>query len=221
MHNVTFFSLFDRYVVPDRLTPEQCGKVIGFFEAAVFITVSLLEAAFPNIGARILPFIICPGTQKPIAVIDDDLKNVILSPHDVKIIHYLVHSRDKSPSNRMAQNCHALDVTFTPYLGQNGQLETRYLNFQILLGKDATGHFEMGFAEETIVCQRIPSELKEPSCTGNYFSPNMKTASTSENEVLIAGYTSLSRLNGLTLSSMLGSFFEVTRAHGRSNIRSK
>lgn len=49
-------------------------------------------------------------------------------------------------------------------------------------------------------------------CIGSCFSANVKTPSTGETEVGI-GHTSVWRLNGLTPTSTLGIFFEVTQAH--------
>lgn len=58
-------------------------------------------------------------------------------------------------------------------------------------------------------------ELKVSGCIGSCFSANVKTPSTGESEVGI-GHTSIWRLNGLTPSSTLGIFFEVTQAHGQA-----
>ncbi|VDN16337.1 unnamed protein product, partial [Dibothriocephalus latus] len=52
--------------------------------AALSIAIGLLESAFPNVGARILTFLGGPGSQGPGAVVDDDLKNIIRSHHDIE-----------------------------------------------------------------------------------------------------------------------------------------
>lgn len=64
--------------------------------------------------------------------------------------------------------------------------------------------------------QQTSRELKVSGCIGSCFSANIKTPSTGENEVGI-GHTSIWRLNGLTPSSTLGIFFEVTQPHGQAN----
>ncbi|VDL19147.1 unnamed protein product [Hymenolepis diminuta] len=225
-------------LTPDPWPVPQGHRTLRSCGAAVSIAVGLLEAAFPNTGARILTFLGGPGTQGPGTIIDDDLKNIIRSHHDVEkdncpymrkaIKHY------EGLANRAAQNGHVVDI-FSCHLDQTGLHEMRYLvnytggsmtmcdsfasnlfiqSFQIFLRKDAAGHFKMGFAGQLEV--KTSRELKVSGCIGSCFSANIKTPSTGENEVGI-GHTSIWRLNGLTPSSTLGIFFEVTQPHGQAN----
>uniref|UniRef100_A0A0R3WTC8 Protein transport protein SEC23 n=1 Tax=Hydatigena taeniaeformis TaxID=6205 RepID=A0A0R3WTC8_HYDTA len=136
-------------------------------------------------------------------------------------------------ANRAAQNGHVVDI-FSSHLDQTGLHEMRYLvnytggsmtmcdsfasnlfiqSFQIFLRKDAQGHFKMGFNGQLEV--KTSRELKVSGCIGSCFSANVKTPSTGESEVGI-GHTSIWRLNGLTPSSTLGIFFEVTQPHGQA-----
>nr|CDS31096.2 protein transport protein Sec23A [Hymenolepis microstoma] len=225
-------------LAPDPWPVPQGHRTLRSCGAAVSIAVGLLEAAFPNTGARILTFLGDPGTQGPGTIIDDDLKNIIRSHHDVEkdncpymrkaIKHY------EGLANRAAQNGHVVDI-FSCHLDQTGLHEMRYLvnytggnmtmcdsfasnlfiqSFQIFLSKDVAGHFKMGFTGQLEV--KTSRELKVSGCIGSCFSANVKTPSTSENEVDI-GHTSVWRLNGLTPSSTLGIFFEITQPHGQAN----
>lgn len=71
-------------LTPDPWPVPQGHRTLRSCGAAVSIAVGLLEAAFPNTGARILTFLGGPGTQGPGTIIDDDLKNIIRSHHDVE-----------------------------------------------------------------------------------------------------------------------------------------
>ncbi|EUB61253.1 Protein transport protein Sec23A [Echinococcus granulosus] len=224
-------------LAPDPWPVLQGRRALRSCGAAVSIAVGLLEAAFPNTGARILFFLGGPATQGPGMIIDDDLKNIIRSHHDVEkdncpymrkaIRHY------EGLANRAAQNGHVVDI-FSSHLDQTGLHEMRYLvnytggsmtmcdsfasnlfiqSFQIFLRKDVHGHFKMGFNGQLEV--KTSRELKVSGCIGSCFSANVKTPSTAESEVGI-GHTSIWRLNGLTPSSTLGIFFEVTQAHGQA-----
>ncbi|KAL5105138.1 Protein transport protein Sec23A [Taenia crassiceps] len=224
-------------LAPDPWPVPQGRRALRSCGAAVSIAVGLLEAAFPNTGARILIFLGGPATQGPGMIIDDDLKNIIRSHHDVEkdncpymrkaIKHY------EGLANRAAQNGHVVDI-FSSHLDQTGLHEMRYLvnytggsmtmcdsfasnlfiqSFQIFLRKDAQGHFKMGFNGQLEV--KTSRELKVSGCIGSCFSANVKTPSTGQSEVGI-GHTSIWRLNGLTPSSTLGIFFEVTEGHGQT-----
>ena len=71
-------------LTPDPWPVPQGRRALRSCGAAVSIAVGLLEAAFPNTGARILTFLGGPGTQGPGMIIDDDIKNIIRSHHDVE-----------------------------------------------------------------------------------------------------------------------------------------
>ncbi|TPP56461.1 Transport protein Sec23A [Fasciola gigantica] len=197
---------------------------------ALSITVGLLEAAYPNTGARVMLFLGGPCTQGPGMVVDDDFKNVIRSHHDIEkdnckymrkaMKHY------ESLANRAAQNLHVVDI-FSCSLDQTGLHELRYLcnytgghmvmgdsfasslfqqTYRRVFNKDSQGAFLMGFAGQMEV--KTSRELKVSGCIGPCFSANIKTTNTGDQEVGI-GRTSVWRLNGFTPATTLGIFFEV------------
>ncbi|KAL7057158.1 hypothetical protein AAHC03_019138 [Spirometra sp. Aus1] len=221
-------------LAPDPWPVPQGKRALRSCGAALSIAIGLLESTFPNVGARILTFLGGPCSQGPGAVVDDNLKNIIRSHHDIEkdncpymrkaIKHY------ESLANRAAQNSHVVDL-FSCHLDQTGLHEMRYLanytgghivmcdsfastlfqqNFQRYLLKDAEGNFKMGFAAQMEV--KTSRDLKVSGCIGSCFSANVKTGCTSDNEVGI-GHTSVWRLNGLTPASTFGIFFDVTNQH--------
>lgn len=69
---------------PDPWPVPQGKRPLRSVGTALSITVGLLEAAYPNTGARIMLFLGGPCTQGPGMVVDDDFKNVIRSHHDIE-----------------------------------------------------------------------------------------------------------------------------------------
>lgn len=94
---------------PDPWPVTQGHRALRSCGAAVSIAVGLLESAFPNTGARILTFLGGPGTQGPGMVVDDDLKNIIRSHHDME--------RDNCPYMRKS-----IKVWFMPIFGRAASL---------------------------------------------------------------------------------------------------
>ncbi|CAH8459804.1 unnamed protein product [Dicrocoelium dendriticum] len=215
---------------PDPWPVPQGRRPLRSVGTALSITVGLLEAAFPNTGARIVLFLGGPCTQGPGMVIDDELKNVIRSHHDIEkdnckymrkaMKHY------EALANRAAQNFHVVDI-FSCSLDQTGLHEMRYLTnytggfmvmgdsfasslfqqtYRRVFNKDALGNFLLGFAGQMEV--KTSRELKVSGCIGPCFSANVKTANTGDQEIGV-GRTSVWRLNGFTPSTTLGIFFEV------------
>ncbi len=99
---------------------------------ALSIAVGLLEALYPNCGARIMTFIGGPCTQGPGMIADEELKNPIRSHHDIDkdnakymkkaIKHY------ESLANRAASNGHIVDI-YSADVNQTGLHEMKYLCF--------------------------------------------------------------------------------------------
>lgn len=81
-------------LTPDPWPVPQGKRTLRSCGAAISIAVGLLECFFPNTGGRILTFLGGPGTQGPGMVVDEDLKNVIRSHHDI--------DRDNCPHMRKA-----------------------------------------------------------------------------------------------------------------------
>ncbi|VDP78713.1 unnamed protein product [Echinostoma caproni] len=215
---------------PDPWPVPQGKRPLRSVGSALSITVGLLEAAYPNTGARIMLFLGGPCTQGPGMVIDEDFKNVIRSHHDIEkdnckymrkaMKHY------EGLANRAAQNLHVVDI-FSCSLDQTGLHELRYLcnytgghmvmgdsfasslfqqTYRRVFNKDSQGSFLMGFAGQMEV--KTSRELKVSGCIGPCFSANIKTSNTGDQEVGI-GRTSIWRLNGFTPATTLGIFFEV------------
>jgi protein transport protein SEC23 len=98
---------------------------------ALSIAIGLLEALYPNSGARIMSFIGGPCTQGPGMIADDDLKLPIRSHHDIDkdnakymkkaIKHY------EQLANRAAANGHIVDI-YSADVNQTGLHEMKYLS---------------------------------------------------------------------------------------------
>ncbi|VEL15913.1 unnamed protein product [Protopolystoma xenopodis] len=69
---------------PDPWPVKQGSRGLRSVGTALSVAVGLLESAFPNTGARLLLFLGGPCTQGPGMVVDDDLKNIIRSHHDIE-----------------------------------------------------------------------------------------------------------------------------------------
>uniref|UniRef100_A0A1I8GX84 Protein transport protein SEC23 n=3 Tax=Macrostomum lignano TaxID=282301 RepID=A0A1I8GX84_9PLAT len=218
----------DPWPVPQGKRPLRCTG------AALSIAVGLLEATYPNTGARIMLFIGGPCTVGPGMVIDDDYKNVIRSHHDIEkdncrymrkaIKHY------ESLAARAAQNCHVVDIMACG-LDQCGVHEMRYLfnytggnlaladffsssmyqqTFRRVFTKDKEGNFNMAFAANVEVkCSR---ELKVSGCVSTCYSAQTKSPVVSENEIGIGG-TAAWKVNGLYPSTTLAIFFDIVHQH--------
>jgi protein transport protein SEC23 len=95
---------------------------------AMSIAVGLLEASYPNCGARIMMFVGGASSQGPGHVVDDELKFPIRSHHDIdkdnakymkKAIKHF-----EALASRSANNGHAIDV-YACALDQTGLLEMK------------------------------------------------------------------------------------------------
>ncbi|KAH8856019.1 Protein transport protein Sec23A [Schistosoma japonicum] len=220
---------------PDPWPVPQGKRPLRSVGTALSIAIGLLEAAYPNTGARVMLFLGGPCTQGPGMVVDDDLKNIIRSHHDMEkdnckymrraMKHY------EGLANRAAQNLHVVDI-FSCSLDQTGLHELRYLTnytgghmimgdsfasslfqqtYRRVFTKDASGSFLMGLAGQMEV--KTSKELKVSGCIGPCFSANVKMPNTGEQEVGI-GRTSVWRLNGFTPSTTLAIYFEVANSSG-------
>ncbi|CAH8834588.1 unnamed protein product [Trichobilharzia szidati] len=222
---------------PDPWPVPQGKRPLRSVGTALSIVIGLLEATYPNTGARVMLFLGGPCTQGPGMVVDDDLKNIIRSHHDMEkdnckymrraMKHY------EGLANRAAQNFHVVDI-FSCSLDQTGLHELRYLTnytgghmimgdsfasslfqqtYRRVFNKDATGSFLMGLAGQMEV--KTSKELKVSGCIGPCFSANVKTSNTGEQEIGI-GRTSVWRLNGFTPSTTLAIYFEVATSSSGS-----
>ncbi|KAL3317396.1 Protein transport protein Sec23A, partial [Cichlidogyrus casuarinus] len=214
----------DPWPVPAGHRPVRaCG-------AALSIAVGLMEASFPNTGARIMLFQAGPCTIGPGMVVDDDLKNAIRSHNDIDkdntpfmhkaIKHYV------ALATRAATNLHVVDI-YSCSLDQIGIHEEKYLanytgghivltdsfasslfqqTFERSFDRTANGSYKMNFAGQ-MEC-KTSADLKVSGCIGSCFSSNVKRNNVGDHEIGIGG-TSVWRLNGITPSSTYGVYFQL------------
>jgi len=201
---------------------------------ALSIAVSLLENSFPNTGARIMLFIGGPCTQGPGMIINEELKNVMRSHHDIEkentpymkkaTRHY------EGLSTRAADNGHVIDV-FACNLDQVGLQEMKscpnytggYMfmgdafdtalfkqSFQRVFSKDSKEEFKMAFGATVEV--KTSKELKVSGAIGPCVSLERKGGNISETEIGI-GNTTAWKVSGVDLNTTYAFFFEVANSH--------
>merc|ERR1719210_1511160 len=197
---------------------------------ALSIAVGLLEASYPNSGARVMTF--CGGacSQGPGQVVNDELKFPIRSHHDIEkdaakfmkkaIKHY------EALATRASNNGHTVDI-YSCALDQTGLMEMRSCcnytgghmvmgdsfnsalfkqTFQRVFSKDTKDEFKMAFnATLEVKCSR---ELKVSGAIGACVSANKKDPCISEVEIGIGG-TNAWKFCSLTPSTSTAIFLEV------------
>lgn len=225
---------------PDPWPVPQSKRALRCTGTALAIAVGLLEATYPNTGARIMLFQGGPCTQGPGMVIDEDMRNIIRSHHDIEkdqckymrkaCKHY------ESLANRAAQNQHVIDV-YACALDQTGLHEMRYCTnytggllimadsyatslfqqtFRRVFARESApageqpGHFKMAFGASIEV--KTSRELKISGCIGLCFSAEMRTPCVSDTEVGVGG-TAGWKLNGLYPNNTLAFYLEVASQH--------
>jgi protein transport protein SEC23 len=198
--------------------------------AALSIAVGLLEALYPNCGARIMTFIAGPCTQGPGMIADEELKNPIRSHHDIDkdnakfmkkaVKHY------ESLANRAAANGHIIDI-YSADVNQTGLHEMKYCSnytgghmiladsfntslfkqsFQRVFLKDAKNDFRMGFG--SVIEVKTYRELKVSGAIGACVSLGLKNQYVSETETGIGG-TNAWKIAGIYPNTTLAIFFDV------------
>ncbi|XP_059095381.1 protein transport protein Sec23A-like isoform X2 [Tigriopus californicus] len=202
---------------------------------AMSIAVGLLEASYPNCGARVMMFVGGACSQGPGQVVNDELKFPIRSHHDIEkdnakymkkaIKHF------EALANRAATNGHAIDI-YSCALDQTGLMEMKACcnytgghmvmgdsfnsslfkqTFQRVFVKDANDHFKMAFnATLEVKCSR---ELKIQGAIGACYSAQRKDSTVSEMEVGLGGTTAW-KFCTLGPNTTTAVFFEVVNQHG-------
>ncbi|GAV00548.1 hypothetical protein RvY_11379 [Ramazzottius varieornatus] len=203
--------------------------------AALGIAVSLLEACFPNTGARAMLFIGGPCTQGPGMVVGEELKIPIRSHHDIVKENAPFLKKATRYYNELAAravtNCHCIDI-YSCALDQTGLLEMKQCtsatgghmflgdNFnsalfkqslQVAFNRDASGSFTMAFNANIEV--KASKEVKVSGCVGPSKSLKVKNSVVSENDMLGTGGTAEWKCCSITPNTTLCFFFEVTNAH--------
>ncbi|KAI8069632.1 protein transporter SEC23 [Gongronella butleri] len=214
----------DPWPVANDKRPERCTGV------AMSVAVGLLEANFPNTGARIMLFSGGPATQGPGTVVGNELRETIRSHHDIdkdnakhfkKAVKFY-----ESLAKRVSTNGHTVDI-FAGCLDQTGLLEMKSLanstggvmiladafntaifkqSLQRVFQKDDQGHLRMGFNATMDV--QTSRELKVCGTIGHVISANKRTTSVGETEIGI-GNTSSWKMCSITPNTTYGVYFEV------------
>ncbi|KAI9015300.1 protein transporter SEC23 [Phycomyces nitens] len=214
----------DPWPVELNKRPERCTGV------ALSIAISLLEAAFPNTGARVMLFSGGPATEGPGMVVSTELREPIRSHNEIEketAKHYkrAIKFYD-GLAKRAATNGHTIDI-FAGCLDQIGLLEMKSMvnttggfmilsdsfnaaifkqSFHHLFKKDSQGHLQMGFNATLDV--QTTRELKVSGLIGHATSGNKKSTYVGETEIGI-GNTSSWKICSITPNSTHGIYFEV------------
>lgn len=215
---------------------EQNRRALRCTGVALGVATALLEAAFPNTGARIMLFSGGPATDGPGMVVSAELREPIRSHHDIdrdSVKHFKKATRYyESLSKRASANGHAIDV-YVGCLDQVGLLEMKSLvnatnGFMIIsdsfitaifkqsflrtLVKDEEGQLKMGFNGTFEIM--TTKELKISGVIGHVISANKKSACVGETEIGI-GQTSAWKICSLTPKTSLAAYFEVVTPAGQ------
>ncbi|XP_011410444.1 PREDICTED: protein transport protein Sec23A-like isoform X2 [Amphimedon queenslandica] len=215
----------------DPWTVQQGNRPLRATGVALSVAVSLLEATFPNAGARVMLFIGGPCTQGPGMIVGESLKDPIRSHHDLEKDACKYHKKAckhyDGLAKRAAENGHIIDI-YSCALDQPGLNEMRYFSkytggymvmgdsfntslfkqtFQKVFAKDAqNNHFRMGFnASLEVKCSK---ELKVNGIIGPCISLNKRSQNVSDNEIGVGG-TAAWKIPGIDPSTSVAVFFEV------------
>ncbi|MCL4146915.1 UNVERIFIED_CONTAM: hypothetical protein GTU68_006188 [Idotea baltica] len=203
--------------------------------AALSIAIGLLEACYPNTGARVLTFLGGACSHGPGMVVDDDLKNPIRSHHDIEKDNAKYMKKAikfyESLGKRVSDNGHVVDL-YACALDQVGLHEMKFLpnntgghmvlgdsfnsslfkqTFQRVFTQDDKGNLEMAFNATMEV--KTSRELKIGGALGPCISANVKTPQVSEIEIGMGGTTTW-KFCGLNPSTTVSVFFEVANQQG-------
>ncbi|XP_040575211.1 protein transport protein Sec23A isoform X2 [Lepeophtheirus salmonis] len=202
---------------------------------AMSIGVGMLEASFPNCGARIMMFVGGACSQGPGQVLNDELKFPIRSHHDIDKDNakYMKKATKhyEGLSARASHNGHAIDI-YSNSLDQTGLMEMKSCcnhtgghmvmgdsfnsslfkqTFQRVFNKNAKEDFTMAFnATMEVKCSR---ELKVSGAIGPCVSTNKKDNCVSD-VVIGMGGTNAWKFCSLSPSSTVALIFEVVNQHG-------
>lgn len=203
--------------------------------AALSIAIGLLEACYPNTGARILTFMGGACSYGPGMVVDDDLRKPIRSHHDIEkdSCQYMKKAIKfyETLANRVSDNGHIVDL-YACALDQVGLHEMKYCanytgghmvlgdsfnsslfrtTFQRVFARDEKGNLEMAFNATLEV--KTSRELKIAGALGPCVSAHEKGPNVAEMEIGI-GNTTKWKLCGLTPNNTISIFFEIANQQG-------
>ncbi|EPZ32639.1 Sec23/Sec24, trunk domain-containing protein [Rozella allomycis CSF55] len=197
---------------------------------AISLAIGLLEATFPNTGARILVFNAGACTQIPGIIVSPELKEPIRSHNDIEKDTALYYRKSykfyEDLAKRAATNGHTVDL-FSGCLDQVGLAEMRSLSgmtggvivladsfgtslfkqsLSRLFDKDQDGFLLMGLNSSFEVL--TSKELRISGLIGSAISTNKKTPNVSETEIGI-GMTSSWKIPALDKRTTLAVYFEM------------
>ncbi|XP_045600749.1 protein transport protein Sec23A isoform X3 [Procambarus clarkii] len=203
--------------------------------AALSIAIGLLEACYPNTGARILTFLGGACSYGPGMVVDDDLRKPIRSHHDIEkdSCQYMKKAIKfyETLAKRVSDNGHVVDL-YACALDQVGLHEMKYCTnytgghmvlgdsfnsslfrttFQRVFARDEKGNLEMAFNATLEV--KTSRELKIAGALGACVSANEKGPNVAEMEIGI-GNTTKWKLCGLNPNTTVSIFFEIANQQG-------
>jgi len=218
----------DPWPVPSDCRAQRCTGV------AVSIAVSLLEAACPNMGARLMLFTSGPCTVGPGQVVGVQLQEPMRSHHDIvketSNAKYMKKAAKhfNAVAKRTSAAGHVVDV-FACALDQVGLCEMRALvdktggyavmsesftgnifkqSFKAIFDRDATNQYlRMAFNGSVEVL--TSSEIKVCGAIGNVSPVSKKQASNVSETEIGMGNTNKWSVGGLDEDTTLGIYFEV------------
>lgn len=201
---------------------------------ALSIAVSLLEATYPNTGARIMLFVGGACSQGPGQVVNDDLREPIRAHNDIHkdnarylkkaIKHY------EALAVRAATSGHSVDI-YSCALDQTGLHEMKQLcnstgghivmgdsfdstlfkqSLQRVMARDQEGHLKMAFNGQLEI--KTSRELKIMGAIGPCVSLNVKSPCVGDMDIGLGG-TCQWKLCTFNPGTTIGFFFEVVNQH--------
>ncbi|OQR77519.1 protein transport protein Sec23A-like [Tropilaelaps mercedesae] len=201
---------------------------------ALSIGVGLLEAAFPNTGARVMLFTGGACTQGPGMIVSDELKMTIRSHHDIqKDAAKFMRKAQKhyeTLAQRASANGHAIDI-YSCALDQTGLHEMKTCanmtgghmvlgdsfnsslfkqSFQRVFARDSKGELKMGL--NALFEVKTSKELKISGAIGNCISSKVKGPNVSDVDTGLGG-TCQWKMCSLTPNSTIAVFFDVANQH--------
>mmetsp|Transcript_10146 Transcript_10146/g.29948 ORF Transcript_10146/g.29948 Transcript_10146/m.29948 type:complete len:761 (+) Transcript_10146:73-2355(+) len=204
---------------------------------AVSAAVALLEATYPNSGARVMLFTGGPCTVGPGQVVGRELVEPMRSHHDLEKENATTKHVKKAlkhysaVAKRVAAAGHVCDI-FACALDQCGVMEMRALtamtggsmvmaesfqnnvfkeSWRKVLNRDEDGNLAMAFNASVEVL--TSAELKVCGAIGNVYSLQKKSPSVAETEIGV-GNTSAWGMGALDADTSLALYFEVTNQQG-------
>lgn len=224
----------DPWPVSNDRRPLRCTGV------AIGVASGMLEKLFPNAGARIIVFATGPATYGPGMTVGFFLKDPIRSHKDIEKDDGRAYRKAakyyEALGMRTAQSGHVVDI-FVGSLDQVGLLEMKALpnftgghviltdsfttsmfrqSFVKIFEADVDGNLRMGFQATLEV--RTSKDLNITGFLGPAIPMKSNATNISHTEVGLGGTNSW-KICGITSSTSVAMFFEVTLPPGQEQVR--